>query len=71
MALSGLGGMGKTQLSIHMIRRAGSQYSLVYWLNAKDENTVKAGLAALAVDVAEIPASSTVTDVHEEERLVQ
>jgi hypothetical protein len=71
VALSGLGGMGKTQLSIHMIRRLGSRYSLVYWLNAKDENTLKAGLAALAVEVAETPASSTITDVHEEERLVQ
>lgn len=71
VALSGLGGMGKTQLSIHMIQRSGSQYSSVFWLNAKDENTLKAGLTALAVQVAEIPASSTIADVHEEERLVQ
>ena len=53
-----------------MIRRIGSQYSLVYWLNTKDENTLKAGLAVLAVEVAETPVSSTLTDVHEEERLV-
>lgn len=71
VTLSGLGGMGKTQLSIHMIRQSGRQYSSVFWLDAKDENTLKAGLAALAGVVAETATSSTVTDVHEEERLVQ
>jgi hypothetical protein len=71
VALSGLGGMGKTQLSIHIIRRSGSRYSSVFWLNAKEENILKAGLAALAAEVMETPASSTVADVHEEERLVQ
>ncbi|KAL9101256.1 MAG: hypothetical protein Q9163_003470 [Psora crenata] len=71
VALYGMGGMGKTQLGIHMIRRSGSRYSLVYWLNAKDENTLKAGLAALAIEITEISASSTLTDAHEEERLVQ
>lgn len=71
VALNGMGGMGKTQLGIHMIRRSGSRYSLVYWLNAKDENTLKAGLAVLATEVMEISASSTLTDAHKEERLVQ
>lgn len=71
VALCGMGGMGKTQLSIHMIRRLGSRYSSVYWLNARDENTLKAGLAVLAMEVTEITASSTLTDAHEEERLMQ
>ncbi|KAL2037794.1 hypothetical protein N7G274_009519 [Stereocaulon virgatum] len=71
VALYGMGGMGKTQLGIHMIRRSASRYSSVYWLNAKDENTLKAGLAALAMEVTEISASPVLTDVHEEERLVQ
>lgn len=36
-----------------------------------DENTLKAGLAKLAADVTETSASSTLTDIYEEERLVQ
>ena len=44
VALCGMGGMGKTQLSIHMIKRSESRYSSVYWLNAKDEDTLKLGL---------------------------
>jgi hypothetical protein len=62
--------MGKTQLSIHLIKRSGIQYSSVFWLDAKDENTLKAGLVALATEVTETSAS-TLTDAHEEERLVQ
>ncbi|KAL9122459.1 MAG: hypothetical protein Q9187_000988 [Circinaria calcarea] len=71
VALYGMGGVGKTQLGIHMIRRSGSRYSLVYWLNAKDENTLKAGLALLAMEITEISASSILTDAHQEERLMQ
>ena len=71
VALYGMGGVGKTQLGIHMIRRSGGRYSLVYWLNAKDENTLKAELAVLALEVTEISASSTLTDAYKEERLVQ
>jgi hypothetical protein len=71
VSLSGLGGMGKTQLSIHLIRQSGGQYSSVFWLNAKDENTLKAGLAALAIEVTGTSASLSVSDTHEEGRLVQ
>ena len=71
VALYGMGGVGKTHLAIHMIKRSGSRYSLVYWLHAKDENTLRAELAVLALEVTEISASSTLTDAHEEERLVQ
>lgn len=71
VALCGMGGMGKTQLSIHMIKRSESRYSSVYWLNAKDEDTLKAGLAVLAMEVAQISASSTLTDAHNEEQLVK
>lgn len=71
VALYGMAGIGKTQLGIHMIRRSGSRYSSVYWLNAKDENTLKAGLAVLAMEVIGISASSTLTDAHKEEQLVQ
>jgi hypothetical protein len=63
--------MGKTQLSIRFIKQSGSQHWSVFWLNAKDESILKAGLAALAIEMADTSTSLTVTDAHEEERLVQ
>jgi hypothetical protein len=70
VALYGLGGMGKTQLGIQFARKFVSTYSSVFWLNAKDESTLKAGLAALAVQL-ENNISLSVTDPQEEERMVQ
>jgi hypothetical protein len=63
--------MGKTQLSIHFARRFADTYSSGFWLNAKDESTLKAGLAALAAQVTEDRVSPAVTDSHKEERMVQ
>ena len=71
VSLSGLGGMGKTQLSMRVIKRWGGQYSSVWWLNAKDENTLKAGLAALGSEVTRRWETSSLVNGHEEERLVQ
>jgi NB-ARC domain len=48
VVLSGLGGVGKTQLSIHYAKRYHHLYSSIIWLNAKDESTLKAGLLDLA-----------------------
>lgn len=47
----GLGGLGKTQLSVQFARQFSQLYSSVIWLNAKDQSTVKAGLAELAREV--------------------
>jgi NB-ARC domain len=71
VALYGLGGMGKTQLSIHFARKFVGVYSSVFWLNAKDENTLKAGLAALAAQVVENVISVSATNSQEEERMVE
>jgi len=67
VALCGLGGMGKTQLSVHLARQSVHTYSSILWFNAKDESTLKAGMAALAAEVTEYSAR----DMHEEERMVQ
>jgi NB-ARC domain len=72
VVLSGLGGMGKTQLSIHFARKFVDKlkFSSVFWLNAKDETTLKAGLAALTAQV-ENHVSQSVVDAREEAQMVQ
>lgn len=46
--LHGLGGIGKTQLSIAYAKRYRENYSAVFWLNAKDENTLKQSFVKIA-----------------------
>jgi hypothetical protein len=41
VVLSVLGGVGKTQLSIHFAKHHHENDSSVIWLNAKDESTLK------------------------------
>ena len=48
VAISGLGGMGKTQLSLHFARQHHQRYSTVIWLNASSEVSLKAGYVLLA-----------------------
>jgi hypothetical protein len=48
VALVGAGGLGKTQLAITFAQRFHQQYSSVFWLNAKDETSLKQDLAELA-----------------------
>jgi hypothetical protein len=71
VALHGLGGMGKTQLSIHFARRSIDTYTSIFWLNAQNESTLKAGLAGLAAQVLGEQKSASIHDSHEEERMVQ
>lgn len=71
VALCGLGGMGKTQLSIHFARKFVDAYSSIFWLSGKDESTLKAGLAELAAQVVENRISPSVDDAQEGERMVQ
>jgi NB-ARC domain len=68
VALCGLGGMGKTQLSVHFARQSADTYSSILWFSAKDESTLKAGMAALAAEATE---EYSARDAHEEERMVQ
>jgi ATP/maltotriose-dependent transcriptional regulator MalT len=71
VALCGLGGMGKTQLSIQFARKFVDTYSSVFWLNGKDKDTLKASLAALAAQVVENYTPPSVNDAQEQERMAQ
>jgi hypothetical protein len=44
----GLGGIGKTQLAVAYAKRHRDDYSAVFWLNARDEATLKQGFARVA-----------------------
>ncbi|EXL39973.1 hypothetical protein FOCG_17423 [Fusarium oxysporum f. sp. radicis-lycopersici 26381] len=41
VVIHGLGGMGKTQLTIAFVKRNHAHYSAVFWMNATDEETLK------------------------------
>ncbi|KAK5992301.1 Kinesin light chain 1 [Cladobotryum mycophilum] len=57
--LHGLGGMGKTQLTIAYIKRHYTDYSAVIWLNAKDETSLKQSFVPVAERIARQHPSST------------
>ena len=48
VVLHGLGGIGKTQLAIAYAKRHKDSYSAIFWLNIKDEDSVKQGFAKAA-----------------------
>ena len=48
LVLGGMGGIGKTQLSIAYAKRHGHTYSSVFWLNATSELTLKGSLRKMA-----------------------
>lgn len=47
VAVAGLGGIGKTQLTIEYCHRHGSSYSRVFWMGANTESDVQNGFASL------------------------
>lgn len=48
LVLGGMGGIGKTQLSIAYAKRYGNTYSSVFWLNATSEITLKSSFRNVA-----------------------
>jgi hypothetical protein len=46
--LHGLGGIGKTQLAIAYAKRHKDNYSAIFWLNIKDEDSLKQSFARVA-----------------------
>ena len=48
VVLYGLGGIGKTQLSVAYAKRHKDSYSAIFWLNIKDEDSLKQSFARVA-----------------------
>jgi hypothetical protein len=51
VVLYGLGGIGKTQLSIAYAKRHKDDYSAIFWLNIKDKDSLKQSFAKLAKQI--------------------
>jgi hypothetical protein len=49
--LHGLGGIGKTQLTIAYMKQYKDSYSAVFWLNAKDKDSLKQSFAKIAKQI--------------------
>ncbi|KAK5702381.1 hypothetical protein LTR17_022378 [Elasticomyces elasticus] len=63
--LDGLGGIGKTQLAVAYAKRYKDKYSAVFWLNVRDETSVKQSFAIVAKRILRYhPSASHVSDVH-------
>src|ERR1700727_665811 len=64
VVLHGLGGIGKTQLTIAYAKRHKDNYSAVFWLNIKDEDSLKQSFAKAAKQILrEHPSTSRLNSV--------
>ncbi len=50
-SITGIGGMGKTQLSLAHVRKCADDYSSIFWINAKDETSLRRSMADLSAVV--------------------
>jgi hypothetical protein len=65
VTISGMGGVGKTQLSLAHVRECAEEYSSVFWVNAKDETSLRrsmADLAAIVIHQSSTPAVQSTDD---------
>ena len=70
VVLRGLGGIGKTQLTIAYANRHKDNYSAVFWLNIKDEDSLKQSFAKAAKQILrEHPSASRLRSVDIKEDL--
>lgn len=57
--LHGLGGIGKTQLTIAYAKRYKDNYSAIFWLNIKDEDSLKQSFVKVARQILREHPSAT------------
>jgi hypothetical protein len=68
--LHGLGGIGKTQLSVAYTKRHKHSYSAIFWLNIKDEASLKQSFAKMARQISrEHPSALRLSNVDTNESL--
>jgi hypothetical protein len=59
VVLHGLGGIGKTQLTIEYIRRHKEKYTAIFWLNANDQDSLKLSFRDVAQQVLKYHPSTS------------
>ncbi|KAK5637702.1 hypothetical protein RRF57_013417 [Xylaria bambusicola] len=70
VVIYGLGGMGKTQLAIEYMKRYMDNYSAIFWLNFKDENSIKQSFARIARQIERYyPLASGINALDEQKDL--
>jgi AAA+ ATPase superfamily predicted ATPase len=70
IVLHGLGGIGKTQLAVAYTKQHKDSYSAVFWLNIKDEDSLKQSFAKVAKQILrEHPLASRLSSVDVRENL--
>jgi hypothetical protein len=64
VVLHGLGGIGKTQLTVAYAKRHKDTYSAIFWLNANDEDSLKQSFAKIAKRILrEHPSASRLSGI--------
>src|SRR5467141_568823 len=64
VVLHGLGGIGKTQLTVAYAKRYKDNYSAIFWLNIKDEDSLKQSFAKVAKQILrEHPSASRLSSL--------
>ena len=66
ISISGMGGVGKTQLSLAHVRDCANDYSSVFWLNARDETSLRQSMADLNAVIIHSPVVSNAQSVDDE-----
>lgn len=66
VAIVGTGGMGKTQLSVKYAKQHQDRYSSIFWLNAKDEFTLKHDFVKLSKIVINGAQAMSTVPINEE-----
>ena len=70
VVLHGLGGIGKTQLAIAYAKRHKDDYSAIFWLNIRDEDSLKQSFVQVAKQILrEHPSASRLSNVDLKENL--
>jgi hypothetical protein len=70
VVLYGLGGMGKTQLTVAYAKRHKDQYSAIFWLNISDEDSLQQSFAQIAKHILlEHPSATRLSRVSKGEKL--
>lgn len=62
ISIVGMGGLGKTQLSLAYARACSMRYTSIFWVNAKDESSLRRGLCTMAdMVMTDTPSLTTTT----------